>query len=86
MSTHYLKEATVDRYDYVTCPHCKQQLQLIDYSGAAHQLTCPSAARGAIAEGAAVLEPLDNGQVHRIGCICESCSATYERERWDPRG
>lgn len=23
--------------------------------------------------------------VHRIGCICESCSVTYERERRDPR-
>jgi hypothetical protein len=24
--------------------------------------------------------------VHPIGCICEGCSATYERERLDPRG
>ena len=23
--------------------------------------------------------------VHSIGCACESCSAAYERERWDPR-
>jgi len=24
-------------------------------------------------------------RVHPIGCVCESCSATYERERRDPR-
>lgn len=23
--------------------------------------------------------------VHQIGCVCESCSASYERDRVDPR-
>lgn len=36
------------------------------------------------------LEAYDREQfgrlVHPVGCICEGCSATYERERMDPRG
>ena len=23
--------------------------------------------------------------LHFVGCLCETCSATYEREAWDPR-
>jgi hypothetical protein len=38
---------------------------------------------GRSCECAECSEPVD--RVHRIGCICETCSATYEREAWDPR-
>lgn len=24
-------------------------------------------------------------RVHPVGCVCESCSAAYERDAWDPR-
>lgn len=24
-------------------------------------------------------------RVHHVGCVCESCSAAYERDAWDPR-